>query len=103
MMKSEFEELIGKAVSNDDYRVIEFVYMYHPVIDPVSGKKQIAEMWKIGGMGLIADMVKTAKVAEQLDRRMRELRHEMDTIRYQMDALKRGVNARKELDKKEEA
>ena len=32
MMQSEFEKLIGKRIESADYKVIEYVYMNHPVI-----------------------------------------------------------------------
>lgn len=101
MMQSEFEKLIGKHVDPDDYRVIEYVYMYHPVINNVTGKKQIADLYKIGGMALIGDMVRTAKRAEKLENQMRELRYELDSLQARMEELAGGVYARNELDKEE--
>ena len=106
MMQCEFEKLIGTEINSDDYRIVEYVYMFHPSIDPVHGKKQIAELYKIGGMAVIGDMVRTAKCAERLEGRMvtlraqmRDLQQELDTLRVQMDELKDGSYATRELEK----
>ena len=65
MMKVEFEELVGYPVSNDDYKVIEYVYTWHPSIDEVHGKQQIATLYKVLGMPLIHSMVDEAKEQER--------------------------------------
>ena len=98
-MKSEFEKLTGACVNDDTYRVIEYVYMYHPVIDPVKGKQQIADLWKIGGFGLMADMIPTAKRAEKLERKIRDLQDELDTVRGHLNDLKYGEYAIRELER----
>lgn len=56
MMQHEFESRILGTVSPDDWEVIEHVYMWHPSIDDVKGKDQIAQLYLLGGMGLIQDM-----------------------------------------------
>lgn len=56
MMKQEFEQRIGAEVTQEQYRMIEHVYMWHPSIPNVGGKDVIAQLWKIGGMALIEDM-----------------------------------------------
>lgn len=30
MMKEEFEKIVGETVSNEDYDVVETVYIWHP-------------------------------------------------------------------------
>lgn len=39
MMKQEFEKLIGKEVSEEDYSLINRVYSFHPAISETEGKK----------------------------------------------------------------
>lgn len=53
MQKHEFEERIESAVSDEDYKLIEFVYQFHPVIRNVSGKDEVAELYKSFGMALL--------------------------------------------------
>lgn len=50
MQKHEFEERIESTVSDEDYKLIEFVYQFHPVIRNVSGKDEVAELYKSFGM-----------------------------------------------------
>lgn len=53
MMKSEFEILIKKEVSEDEYNQIEMVYMYYPGIN---NKEEMAQLYVIGGKILMSDM-----------------------------------------------
>lgn len=41
MMKAEFEEMIGKSVVDEEYKVIEAVYTWHPAINDTTGKDQM--------------------------------------------------------------
>ena len=97
MMKSEFEkklsERTGKqvSISNEDYSKIEYVYTWHPSLDPVHGKDQIARLYDEFGMRIIIDMMETAAEAESLDNDMNELLHKQAELRAKMDCLKRGV------------
>lgn len=60
MMKQEFEKLIGSEISPENYKTVETVYMYHPLMAGETPKQTIAEIYKIGGIGLIRDMLPTA-------------------------------------------
>ena len=42
MTKSEFEYLIHGSVTDEEYQLIEEVYMYHPAIRTASGKEEVA-------------------------------------------------------------
>lgn len=78
MTKTEFETRVG-LVSNEDYRVADMVYMYHPLIDD---KDDIAAFWKLGGRLLMEDML--ARALKTKDQRMK------------IDALKRDLRCRNE-------
>lgn len=43
MQKQEFEERIERTVTDEQYKVIEEVYMWHPSIRNTSGKDEVAE------------------------------------------------------------
>lgn len=62
MMKQEFENLIGKEVSDKDYEVIDRVYTFHPAISETEGKKQIADIYNAGGMAVIRGMLEAADI-----------------------------------------
>lgn len=41
MQKQEFESKAGNNISEDDYKLIELVYTWHPSISEIDGKAQI--------------------------------------------------------------
>ena len=96
MMKAEFEKRIGKTVSANDYRKIEYVYMFHPLLDDVGGKDQIASLYLIGGMRLISDMMPTAEKAEMLSNQIQETRATLDRLTNKYRALKQGEDEEEE-------
>ena len=99
MMQSEFEKLVGNSVSSQDYSINEYVYTWHPVIDNVKGKHQIADLYKVGGMAVIKGMVEVAKKAERIESRLGELRSEMDYLSARLIELRDGdwsVNLKQE-------
>lgn len=90
MMKHEFEKRIGKTVSESDYRIIETVYTFHPAIDNVTGKDQIAEIYKICGMRVIRDMLPTAERAQEIESKMADMRMQLCECEREYQALKDG-------------
>ena len=66
MLKSEFETLIGKEVTDEEYEFVNYVYMNHPAI---SDKHQICDIYNAGGLRVIADMCRTANEARAIDRK----------------------------------
>lgn len=61
MQKQEFEERIERTVTDEQYKVIEEVYMWHPSIRNTSGKDEVAELYKSFGMTIFHDMLPRAK------------------------------------------
>ena len=78
MMKQEFEARIKATVTAEDYEVIEKVYTFHPIIDEVDGKDQIAKLYAIGGMALINDMVPRAEEAQRIENEIFRCRREVE-------------------------
>lgn len=92
MMKNEFEKLIGKTVSDEVYSTIEYVYTWHPAIDEINGKGQIAYLYKYYGMTVIEDMVgragKMEKAESDLQLFSKELGVAQNRVNAVMDRLK---------------
>lgn len=61
MQKQEFEERIERTVTDEQYKVIEEVYMWHPSIRNTSGKDEVAELYKSFGMTIFHDMLPRVK------------------------------------------
>ena len=80
MQKHEFEERIESTVSDEDYKLIEFVYQFHPVIRNVSGKDEVAELYKSFGMALFRDMEPRAKKAKEVEEKMTSCSLEIETL-----------------------
>lgn len=74
MQKAEFEERIGRTVSDEDYKLIEFVYQWHPVIRNTSGKDEVAELYKSFGMAIFRDMEPRAKKAKKVEEELTSCR-----------------------------
>lgn len=85
MDKQEFLNRIkSKNIPTDrQYKDIEYVYTWHPSIDEVNGKDQIAKLWDIGGIRIIMDMKPTAE-KEQL------LEHQIALAEAQVQKLRRA-------------
>lgn len=81
MNKQEFEERLGRPVSEADYEIIEYVYTWHPVIGGAGGENQLIAIYNAGGMALIRNMQETARMAMNLDKERRELQRRMDKLK----------------------
>ena len=75
------------AISAEDYKVVEYVYTWHPAIADVGGKRQIAEIYVHGGMLVIRDMLPRAQKAEEYDRKIRAIRKDIAGMEKQVDDL----------------
>ena len=91
MTKQEFEQRINSTVCESDYDIIEYVYNFHPSIDEVHGKDDIANIYKIGGMRIIRDMEKTAKIAESIYLYRRKIQDKLSQLKDIEDDLKSGI------------
>ena len=90
MMKHEFEERIGREVTEKEYKVIEQVYTWHPAIDNCKGKEQIAAIFLAGGMAVIQDMVETAEMAKKIYYERHELEAKINALKERSDRLASG-------------
>lgn len=102
MLKEEFEEMIGEEVSPDDYKIIEYVYEFHPAISNTDGKKEIAALYQLPnqmGMGIIRSMVPIAKIQESLESELRSAQQKVNDIKRRMQDVKNGYYADEECRK----
>lgn len=90
MMKHEFEEKLGSQVTESEYKDIEFVYTFHPSISNTEGKTQIAQLYKIGGMRLIKDMIPTARKAQELNNKIIAANANLMRLKRQSEMLENG-------------
>lgn len=90
MMKAEFEEMIGKSVVDEEYKVIESVYTWHQAINDTTGKDQMKTLYTQFGFGVIRGMLPVAEKMEKLDGERRELLAQLDTIKIREGLLAVG-------------
>ena len=88
MMKNEFEKLISKMVSDEEYGTIEYVYTWHPAIRETEGKAQIARLYTDYGMTVIEDMVERAGKMETAERDLRVARTNVAIIQNRIRELR---------------
>ncbi len=88
MTKTEFEERIGKTVSESDYKAIETVYTFHPAIDNIRGKDQIATIYSTAGITVIYDMLERAEMARDLERQIGEARDALTILEAKYNELR---------------
>lgn len=73
-----------RPFTEDDYVKIEYVYIWHPAIKDVGGKRQIAIIWQEFGMGMIDEMYPAAQ-------EMGELLHKRDKAMKSVAEIDRDI------------
>lgn len=81
--------------NDEEMKLINHVYMYHPCISNIKGKGQIAYLYVYFGMRLIRDMESTACVMENYEIKQRKLRKELKALDDEMKDFMNGgeINA----------
>jgi hypothetical protein len=72
MMKQEFENLIGKQVSDKNYEVIDRLSTLFPDTSVAEVNKQIADVYNAGGMELISHVLETVDIMNSLKKELEE-------------------------------
>ncbi len=94
MNKTEFitkvKCICGKEpdLSSEDYNTIEYVYTWHPSIDNVRGKEQIAYLYAEFGIAIINDMMQTAIAAQEAEQDMLKAKAAYESAKAHYDKLK---------------
>lgn len=89
MMESEWTERTEHEPTPDEWLIISQVYTFHPLIGEVTGKTDMAKLFKLGGLGLIEALLPAADKAMIFEQ---EVRHEQNNI----EIAKAAVAAAKE-------
>ena len=73
MMKSEFEKLTKKEVTQEQYNIIETVYTFYPGIDD---KQYFCNLYLALGPVMIVDLYPRAQRIEEIENQIRALQLE---------------------------
>lgn len=90
MMKAEFEAMIGRAFADEEYKIIETVYTWHPAINDTTGKEQMKTLYTQFGLGVIRGMLPVAEKMEKLDGERRKMLAQLETIKRREEFLAVG-------------
>lgn len=84
------EEAIVKVnqLTSKEYECIEFVYNYHPCVDNVTGKKQVAMLFVEFGLRVFSDMKPTADNAKKIETELFKMRRELEQLECEYGNLK---------------
>lgn len=81
---------VPRFPTDQEYKLIEKVYCYHPSISDIDGKSQCARLYASFGIRIFKDMEATADKAARLEMKIRTCSIELDGLRKEMDALRHG-------------
>lgn len=93
MLKQEFISRLPKGTklpTDQEYTLIEKVYLYHPSIDDVQGKDQIALIYTSFGLSVIRDMLPRAEVVEKLEKDLIAAKRNVRRIEDLINSIKEG-------------
>ncbi len=90
MEKREFEKMIEQPISDVEYRIIETVYQWHPSVNEVSGKEEVAELYKSFGMTIFYDMLPRAERNCELEKQLCHAQAKVKQIKGEMEELYRN-------------
>lgn len=88
MTKSEFEYLIHGSVTDEEYELIETIYMWHPAIRNTSGKEEVAELYLSFGLVIFRDMYQRAMKVKDIEEEIRSLDRAKNSLVEELKRLK---------------
>lgn len=107
MTRDEFEKEFEKQrkdatdirlLTDEQYRVIESVYTYHPAISETKGKTQVAWLMANLGLSVFYDMLPRAEKAMELEEKIQAAKSEARELEWKLKELKKGAYSEKAND-----
>ena len=92
MMKEEFEKMIGATISDQEYKAIEKVYLWHPSISAESGKakEEVTQLYRKHGISIFKDMLETSEMMLNLNAIEQQAKQRLYDIRRRIDLVEKG-------------
>lgn len=94
MMKSEFDILMGCDTPAGDYKIIEFVYNWHPAN---LSKEATASFYKEFGIGIFMDMYASADEAKKIEEKIRIAEAHLRELREELNKLNEKYRPRRNI------
>lgn len=76
-----------ERISDVEWEVVEIVYCSHPAIPDVGGKDVIANLWKVGKLGIIREMLPVARECMELEEKIQRCNVEIDNLRTSLKEI----------------
>jgi len=76
-----------EQISESEWEIVEIVYCSHPAIPDVGGKDVIANLWKIGKLGIIEEMLPVANECIELEEKIQQRHVEIDKLRTSLKEI----------------
>ena len=87
MLQFEFEQLTDRPFTEEEFSTIHYVYCYHPAANTHAA---IAQLWTLGGIRLIRDMLPTAKKLEEVKEEMKAAQERLSALKTNYEAICSG-------------
>ncbi len=87
MLQSEFKRLTARPFTDTEFSTINYVYCYHPATNTHAA---IAQLWTLGGIRLIRDMLPTAKKLEGIEENMKVEQEKLNALKARYEAICSG-------------
>lgn len=101
MQKQQFENMIGREVSDRDFSIIEYVAKWHPSMPEENREACIANLYTAFGMDMVRQLHEAAACAEQLETEkhslIQQLNHIDDRIRLVGSGILTNERCRNDL------
>lgn len=85
MLRIELEERIGRVVSDEQYNLINHVYMHHPAD---FSQQLVADLWKAGGLEIFKKLTPAADRMNELETNVYVLNCELSAELKKIELLK---------------
>lgn len=97
MTREEFEKscievkpMDTKRPTDEEYKLIEYVYQFHPSISETEGKRQIASLYMDFGMSIIRDMKPRAEVMQKKEDVLRSVQVQLRKVQEDIEEVRAG-------------
>jgi hypothetical protein len=74
MTRSEWLEQTRHEATDAEWEVIHTVYQFHPAVPEVGGKARLAQLFQLGGMGLLTEMLPKAETFAAMEEAVHQAR-----------------------------
>ena len=91
IIKNELKTDKHKYPTEEEYKLIEYVYNFHPSISETEGKKQVAYLYENFGIAIFRDMEPRANYMRSKEGELAKLRTQMNKVRREMQEAREGT------------